>query len=398
MAPIDIVFVMIVVISALIGYSRGLLRSLVGIAGFAAGALVGSLIATHFLGPAFSQSHTTAAVVGFIAGGLIGFALTGVFSGVMRRVLLPWKPLRLVDSVLGSVLLAAVALGLVWVVSDVVSTVGGPNISQSLAGSQVIKAMNNYLPAQAIAWGQQLSDNLARNPIPQVFRALVTGNAPSVPAPTATNIPVGATSALASVVRIEGTAPSCKADITGSGFVVGPNRVVTNAHVVAGVQNPRVRLDGHGPDYSAIVVGINRKLDVAVLNVIGLNAKPLAFGGPAIDGEAGAIAGFPGGRGLVAAPVTVGPTELLSGIDIDGASSTSRRVIVFGGNIEHGDSGGPLLDAQGTVLGMVFASDSTKSQVGFALRPTDIVPLVLQTAGSIAPVDTGACAAGVSGH
>jgi S1-C subfamily serine protease len=173
---------------------------------------------------------------------------------------------------------------------------------------------------------------------------------------------------------------------------------VTNAHVIAGVENPRVRIGGHGPDYSAIVVGINRTLDVAVLDVVGLNETSLAFGPIAKEGDAAAIAGFPGGRGLVASPAIVGPTTSLSGIDIDGSSSTSRRVIVFAGRVEHGDSGGPLLDANGKVIGMVFASDPTKTDVGFALRPADIVPLILSTASSIAPADTGACAAGVSGR
>jgi len=395
---IDFVFLAAVAAGAIVGYSRGLLRALVGVAGFAAGALIGSIIAGHVLTVTVTHSHTTATAIGFFIGGFIGFALTGLFSGVMRRVLLPWKPLRTVDSLAGMLLLAFVSAGLVWIVSDVISTVGGPSLSQSISNSRVIKAINDYAPQQVLNWGQQISDNLARNPIPQVFRALVTGNAPPVPTPTATAIPVGANSALPSVVRIEGTAPSCRADITGSGFVVGPDRVVTNAHVIAGVTNPRVRIDGHGPDYSAVVVGINRKLDVAVLEVVGLNAPALPFTGPAVQGSDAAIAGFPGGRGLEAFPAVVGPTTQLNGIDIDGNPSTPRRVIVFSGRVQHGDSGGPLLDAHGRVLGMVFASDPTRTEVGFALRPVDIVPLVLQTAGSIAPVNTGACAAGVSGN
>jgi S1-C subfamily serine protease len=394
---IDIVFSAFVVAAGLIGYSRGLLRSLVGIAGFAAGALVGSLLTSHLMPSTIINSHTTATLMGFLVGGFIGFALTGLFSGVMRRVLLPFKPLRIIDRVLGVALLSALALGLVWVIADLASTIGGPTLSQTMSNSRVITVLNRYAPQSAIQWGQQVSDNLARNPIPQVFRTLVTGIPPAVPTPTATAIPKGANAALGSVVRIEGTAPSCKADITGSGFVVGPGRVLTNAHVIAGVENPRVRVGGHGPDYSAVVVGINRSLDVAVLDVVGLDTRALAFGAAANEGAEAAIAGFPGGRGLVASPAVVGPTTSLNGIDIDGATSTSRRVIVFSGRVEHGDSGGPLLDANGRVIGMVFASDPTKTDVGFALRPVDIVPLVLQTATSIAPVDTGACAAGVSG-
>ena len=397
MTAIDIVFVTFVVFAGIVGYTRGLLRSVVGIAGFAAGALIGSLVATRLIPHSIIGTHTTAALSGFLIGGFIGFALTGLFSRVIRRVLLPFSVLRVLDSILGTALLVTLSLGLVWILSDVASTVGGPSISQTLSESRVIKTINKIAPEGSIDLAQSISDNLARNPIPQVFRTLVTGIAPPVPTPTATAIPPGAKVALGSVVRVEGTAPSCKADITGSGFVVGPGRVVTNAHVIAGVENPRVRVGGHGPDYTAIVVGIDRKTDVAVLDVVGLNVKSLAFGPMANEGDLGAIAGFPGGRGLVAAPATVGPTELLSGIDIDGTNAAPRRVIVFAGDVEHGDSGGPLLDSQGRVIGMVFASDPTKTEVGFALRPVDIVPLVLSTASSIAPVDTGACAAGVKG-
>jgi len=396
MSAIDIVLLLIVATAALTGYMRGLLRSVVGLAGFAAGALLGSLFGAKLVGHFFASSHTISSAIGFFVGGFIGFALTGLFSGVMRKVLLPWSWLRVIDSIAGAILLAVVALGFAWVVVDLMGNVGGPAASGVVANSKVIATVNKYTPSQLLMWGHRLSDKLAQNPLPSVFTTIVTGQAPYVAPPSATVIPLGAEAAIGSVVRIQGSAPQCQADITGSGFIVGPNRVVTNAHVVAGVQNPHVQVGGRGTDYSAIVVGIDRKLDIAVLDVPELTKAALAFGGPAVTNEQGVTAGFPGGRGLVTSMARIGPTTQLAGVDIDGQSSAPRNVIVFAGHVEHGDSGGPLLDAHGKVLGMVFASAQKSTSVGFALRPIDIVPLVLKTANMVAPVDTGNCAQGIT--
>jgi S1-C subfamily serine protease len=180
--------------------------------------------------------------------------------------------------------------------------------------------------------------------------------------------------------------------MVGTGFIISPERVITNAHVVAGVKEPVVTLSNTKIQLAGKVIAINRKKDVAVIYVPGLNGSKLTFIGPATPNEIGFVVGYPNGGTLRTTAVSVSSEFKSLGTDIDGNGETKRDVIVFGGDVRPGNSGGPLLNEQGQVLGMVFAADAENKNTGYALAPSEVAKLVSETINLNQNVDTGECA------
>jgi S1-C subfamily serine protease len=192
-----------------------------------------------------------------------------------------------------------------------------------------------------------------------------------------------------SIVKIRAVAPGCQKILEGTGFVVGPNKVMSNAHVVAGAET--VTLEADGQTYDATVVSYDPDADISILDVPGLPSTPLPFAPqPAKSGTDALVLGYPGGGDFLATPARIRETIELKGPDIYKSKTVDREVYTVRGTIKQGNSGGPLIDRQGQVLGVVFGAAVDDAETGFVLTAKE-VHRQLDRLGNTAPVATGVC-------
>jgi S1-C subfamily serine protease len=190
-------------------------------------------------------------------------------------------------------------------------------------------------------------------------------------------------------VKVEGQ--GCGGTVEGSGFVVGNDLVATNAHVVAGIDRPYV-VDNNGL-HKVTVIWFDPNLDFAVLQVSNLAGKPLTMiGGLVAADTPGAIMGYPGGGSLSASTAAVLDEFTAAGRNIYGESTTIRNVYEIQADVIPGNSGGPLIEANGTVIGVVFAESTTYQHVGYALTTSRVISEIHQAEARDQPVSTGQCA------
>ena len=193
-----------------------------------------------------------------------------------------------------------------------------------------------------------------------------------------------------SVVTIRALAPSCQKELEGSGFVVSDHTVMSNAHVVAGSNSVTVQ-DTDGNSYDATVVSYDPAVDIAILDVPGLPAPPLAFANaPAATGTDALVMGFPDAGSFKATPARIREVVELDGPDIYRTMTVTRQVYTISGTVRQGDSGGPLLDLNGQVLGVVFGEGVDHPDTGFVMT-AEQVSRELQNIGNTTAVATGSC-------
>jgi S1-C subfamily serine protease len=174
------------------------------------------------------------------------------------------------------------------------------------------------------------------------------------------------------VLKIQGTALSCNRSIEGSGFVYAPQHVITNAHVVAGVNEGPTVTTPDGTVYQSKVVLYDPQVDIAVLYVPGLNLKPLRFEDQAAAGANAVVAGYPLDHSFTAVAARIGGTQNAIGPDIYQTGQVNRQIFDIKAVVEPGNSGGPLLSPSGTVYGVVFAAAVGESDTGFALTASEV--------------------------
>ena len=255
----------------------------------------------------------------------------------------------------------------------------------------MLRTLDSAVPDRARDLFSGLRNAVDASGLPRVFSGLGQYAGPQVPAPNERLLRDPAVRASwPSLVKI--TSVACDAVVTGSGFAYAPNRILTNAHVVAGSEQPTIRIPGDPASYGATVVAIDSRLDLAVLRVEGLPAPALTFATrPAQTGDGAVVAGFPGGGDLEAAAARIRARIDARGEDIYGRSGVVRDVYSFRGTVVPGNSGGPLLAPNGRVYGIVFAAGLGEEETGYAITAEQAAPLAQRGAQSIEPVDTGAC-------
>jgi S1-C subfamily serine protease len=349
MTIVDLVILGLVALMALQGFARGFIVGAMALVGFIGGAFIGSRIAPLLLS---GGAHSPYSALFSLGGAVIlGGLLASIFEGVARRARrFIWLPgLRIVDGMLGAILTACVGLGMAWITGAVLMQTSSqfslpPSIRHSIARSLILRNLNKALPPSG-----PILDALGRiDPLENV-----TGRIADVPAPdNAIVYAHGVTSAASSVVKILGQA--CDFGIEGSGWVAAPGLVVTNAHVVAGETNTGVLLGGRGRSFPAKVVVFDPHNDIAVLRVSGLSAPALALAGGPAPGESAAILGFPLNHGFTLAPARLGSTQKTNTTNAYGNPAV-RVISSLRGRVESGNSGGPLVDSAGQVIGTVFA-------------------------------------------
>lgn len=284
---------------------------------------------------------------------------------------------------------AALTLALV---AGGVSAMGVPLFSQAISGSYVVRAIDTLTPGPVDAVLARIRSAVLEEGLPAIGEALGgVVDSPGIPdVPTDTD-PLSAASQ--SVVRIGGTAYACGQNQTGTGFVVAPDRIVTNAHVVAGVDQPIVEAP-NGQTLEGWVVYVDPVDDLAIVAVEGLSVATLALSPDLPVGAAAAVSGYPFGG-----PATTGAAEVLArsteGIpDIYGSTRHPRDVYTLAAVVQPGNSGGPLLSTDGRVAGVVFARSADDPELGYAMTNAELEPVASAAAGLAAAVPSGNCVRG----
>jgi S1-C subfamily serine protease len=388
---LDIMLLVVVGFAALAGWQQGLINGVLSFAGFIGGALAGALVAPMLLHSMSGMLAVVLAIGVVILAAGIGNALASLLGRWLRGHV-TWQPARVVDSA-GGALFSILAVSLVlWVVASAVVAVPLGAVSAQVRGSVVLGEIDRVLPDSTRDWVSGLRTALDSTGLPQAFSGF--GLDPVLPVgepdPALLRNPA-VRRAWGSLVKIEGVASGCGTLVDGSGFVFATDRVMTNAHVVAGVDDPQVLIRGAGLPHKAWVVYIDPRIDVAVLAVPGLKAPALPFAGAARHGDAAVVAGFPGGGSLTATPARIRGTLYARGTDIYGRSGVTREVYSVRGTIRPGNSGGPLLSADGHVDGVIFATSLEDPETGYALTASQVAAAVKIGSQSVNTVATGSC-------
>jgi S1-C subfamily serine protease len=392
---VDIVVVVIALLAAGSGYRQGAVASGLAFVGVLLGAIAGIMLAPTVIGEIDDRRwRLLVGVALLVALVLIGEA-AGMVLGRAARSVIRSVGARRVDSVIGMALQAVAVLVAAWLLAIPVSSSAEPTIASAVRGSQVLGAVDDVAPQWLRDLPSDFSALLDDSGLPQVIGPF--GRTPIVtvdpPDQGLTTLPV-VSSVRPSVVKIEGVAPSCNQALEGSGFVVSPERVMTNAHVVAGTRTLRVQSNDGTLD--ATVVLFDPSTDIAILDVPGLTAPALQFvDRPASTGDDAIALGYPEAGPFTASPERIREVVDLSGPDIYRQSQVRREVYTVRGSIRQGNSGGPLIDTDGRVLGVVFgAAEDTTSETGFVLTAKQVSDDLARSEDLTQPVDTQSCVHG----
>ncbi|MGY0023477.1 MarP family serine protease [Streptomyces sp. cg35] len=389
---LDVLLIVLALAYAVSGYRRGLLTGCVSLAGFVGGAVVGVWL-LPFVMEAFTAGTSTATVVAVLTvllPAVAGHALAGRLAvrvrGGMDRA--P-GPLRVADGIGGAAASAVAVLVVAWVAGSVLASSSSAALNQAIRSSTVLGSVQDTMPSTTPAWFSRATGALTSAGFPQVFDPFANEPSAEVAKPSGDNVTAAATrSAQRATVKVEGSSGTQGRE--GSGFVYASEHVMTNAHVVAGIDDPSVRVGGVGRAYAAKVVLFDPDKDVAVLYVPGLRAPSLSFDDDAARGDAAVVAGYPQDGGLDLQAATVADTIRAGGQNIYGSGNVTREIYSIRSTVLPGNSGGPLLTTSGEVYGVVFARSTTDAGTGYVLTADEVAGDARQAASATTPVDTGA--------
>jgi S1-C subfamily serine protease len=392
---LDVLLLLAVLVFSVSGYQRGLVAGFVSLAGFVGGAVIGVWLLPHVLEKV--QPGTTEATIAAVLTVLVPAALGQAAAaplGWRLRGSLSWTPVRWADGAGGVAVNAIAVLVVGWVAASALSVSPSPVLNQSIRGSAVLGTVQDRMPDQASTWFNDASGALTTAGFPPVFNPFENEPGASVAEPSGDSVTAAATEAAKrSTVKIEGVAnvDGGARGQEGSGFVYTAEHVMTNAHVVAGVRQPTVRVGGVGPRYEARVVVFDAAKDVAVLAVPRLPAPAMQFAGSASRGAPGVVAGYPENGSLDLRAAAVAQRVQAQGQDIYGDQLSTRDIYAIRSTVRPGNSGGPLLTKDGKVLGVIFARSTSDPGTGYALTAAQVQKHAQDGANRTAKqaVDTG---------
>ena len=388
----DLALLAVLIAYATYGWRNGLVHTVAGFVGIIAGAVV-----AFFLVPTVAAwvPDATWRIVVVVASSLflvIGGQALGASLGRRFRGTVKQRALRVADRALGTVAsIIAAALVLSLLASSAVG-LGIPILSQTIASSTVLRVIGTATPDPVEGFVARIRSVLVHDGLPAITEAL----GGIVTAPTLPSVDTGSPAlaeAARSVVRITGTATGCGQNQAGSGFVVSDERIITNAHVLAGVTQPVIETPD-GQALSGTIVYFDPIDDLAVLAVPGLRATPLTLTETAVDGDTGVINGYPFGGPFVTSAAEVLSVDTARVNDIYGSSQNDREVYTLATTVNVGDSGGPFLTLDGEVAGVVFAKAANTENVGYAMTMAELDPVAAQAPGLTAAVESGTCTRG----
>ncbi|WP_405818213.1 MarP family serine protease [Streptomyces sp. NBC_01390] len=398
MNVLDILLLVAAVWFAIVGYRQGFVVGILSVIGF----LGGGLVAVYLLPVVWdgvtdeAEVNTTAAVVAVvivIVCASVGQALTTHLGNKLRRFI-TWSPARALDATGGALVNVVAMLLVAWLIGAALAQTTMPTVGKEVRGSKVLAGVQEVLPSDADTWFKDFTSVLAQNGFPQVFSPFSDEPIKEVdpPDPALANSAV-AVNAQRSIVKVMGTAQSCGKVLEGTGFVFGGRRVMTNAHVVGGVDEPTVQIGGEGRKYDATVVLYDWERDIAVLDVPDLRAPALQFSTEdANSGKSAIVAGFPENGSYDVRPARVRGRITASGPDIYHRGTVRRDVYSLYATVRQGNSGGPLLTPDGKVYGVVFAKSLDDPDTGYALTADEIQKDIAGGRTANQQVDSDNCA------
>lgn len=388
MNVVDVVIVLFAISSLARGYRIGLVRQAGSTIGFVIGLFIGSWLGSILVG--YESSDLARSLTGLSAvlfGGFMFMSIGEVASLRLKTKLGRNRSLNKFDESFGSVMAVATVLFAIWLGASIL-VLGPPSgFQQALKSSHILSALNNRLPP-ATKVLSSLNRLIDPNGFPQVFRGLEPNPSGTADVPSLGSFDPVVKAARASVVKVAGT--GCGGIVEGSGFVIKGGEIVTNAHVVAGVRAPKV-IDSNGI-HNTRVVWFDPDVDLAVLRASNLAGKPLRITGAEQAGNTpGVVLGYPGGGDFNAQPAAIIDHFTALGRNIYGHGTTTRDVYSLKAHIIPGNSGGPLVGADGTVLGIVFATSTTYNDVGYALTGHQVAGELATAERSNTTYSTGSC-------
>ena len=392
---LDLILLVVVAAFAVSGYRQGFIVGILSFFGFVGGALLGAEF-----GPSISRAlvggQTQQDIIAVVL--LVSFAVIGQFVassiGAAMRSTVTWHSATVLDSVGGSVVSVVSVLLIAWVVGSVLIQSPFPVVDTQVNNSLTLQTLDKFMPSPAKTMFSDFRRLLASNSTyAQVFSGIGAERILAIPVPDPGVVKdAGVQAASDSVVRVQGVAPSCQRLIEGSGFVVSPHHVLTNAHVVAGVTSRQIVTTRNGTPLSATVVYYDPQVDVAILYVKNLNLPALHFAGAANPGDNAVVAGYPlDATNLHLVPARIGGVQNAQGPNIYQTSTVTRQIYEIRAVVKSGNSGGPLLSSRGTVDGVVFAAAVGVSHTGFALTAAEVSADASAGGQLTRPVYTGAC-------
>ena len=396
---LDIVLAVLLLSYGLTGYRHGFVVSVLSLVGFLAGGALGMWLVPELLRRWDSVDdnvlgRTFALILGVFLLAAIGQAIAVSVGSRLRRGIRV-EPARVLDSILGAVATVLAASVLLWFMAGAVRGGAPAPLAKAIGGSRVIQTIDRFVPSQTARLFAGFRSVLDREGFPRVFDDIASEPiAPVAPPNGELAAGRGVAAAAMSIVKINGVAEACNRGQEGSGWVVAPERVVTNAHVVAGVSFENVRVGGTGRSYAARVVVFDPQRDLAVLSVPGLRAPALLQGPDLKRSDGAVVAGFPLDGPYRVNSARVRDVLTAKGADIYGNPGVAREVYSLFARVEPGNSGGPLLSPVGEVVGVVFAKSLDDDEIGYALTLDEARPVLDAASSSSRPVSTGRCTAG----
>ncbi|GAA3502046.1 MarP family serine protease [Streptomyces prasinosporus] len=398
MNVLDILLLVAAVWFAVVGYRQGFVVGVLSVIGFLGGGLI-AVYALPVIWDAMTDNAevgTTAAVVAVvvvIVCASVGQALTTHLGNKLRRYI-TWSPARALDATGGALVNVVAMLLVAWLIGSALAGTTLPTLGKEVRGSRVLLGVSRALPDQADIWFADFSSVLAQNGFPQVFSPFANEPITDVrpPDPALAGSPVAAR-AQRSIVKVTGTATSCGKVLEGTGFVFDDRRVMTNAHVVGGVDEPVVQIGGEGRTYDATVVLYDWRRDIAVLDVPDLDAPALRFATEdASSGDSAIVAGFPENGAYDVRAARLRGRITANGPDIYHRGTVRRDVYSLFATVRQGNSGGPLLTPEGEVYGVIFAKSLDDAQTGYALTVDEIRADIVRGRSAAQEVDSDKCA------
>ncbi len=391
MNALDWALLLFVVVYALSGYQQGFIVGSASTFGLLLGGFIGVQV-TPMLLDGFDPgvSVSLAALLLVLAGAFLGQA-GGAYTGSQLRSWITWRPARVVDAISGAALSVVAMLLIAWVLGVAISGAEMRGLNQEVRTSVVLSTVDSALPGGSDRVLSAFNSLVDSSLFPRYLEPFTPEHIKDVPPPSVgVALRPGVAAAESGVVKILGAADSCDRTLEGSGFVFGAGRVMTNAHVVAGVDNPDVRIGE--TDYPATVVYYDPDVDVAVLAVPDLpsSASSLNFDQTAKSGDSSAVLGFPENGPYDVQPARIRDEQTLRSPNIYGDDTVYRDTYSIRALVRQGNSGGPLVDVDGDVIGVIFAASVTDGDTGYALTADQVSDAA--TSGSVSRVDTGDCA------
>ena len=394
---LDLILIVLAAAFAVAGYRQGFIVGMLSCIGFLAGAAVGATFSpslAKLLVHTPGQQALVAIIVVFITA-MIGQLLASL-AGVALRSRVTWRPVAVVDALGGAAVSVVSVLLIAWFIGSAVIYSPFPTVARQVRSSEVLRGVGQFMPPAAMSMFSDFRHLLDKSPYTEVFGPLGVNGALNVGPgnPAVVNKPA-VRKDKNSIVKIRGVARSCDKRLEGSGFVISRDHVLTNAHVVAGVDADLSIVTASGTPHRAIVVRFDPRVDLAVLYVPGLSAPPLRFAtAGASRGDNAIVAGYPLNGQFSAVPARVSGESSAGGPDIYRSGDVTRDIYEVRARVEPGNSGGPLLAPNGRVYGVVFAAAVNYRQTGYALTASQVGNDVKVWAHATQPVSTQRCSPG----